>query len=57
MTMNRKVNGPVKIQGHWGGEPIWRNLSPREKLLLATEKESEKKALNFVADVIEKKHG
>jgi hypothetical protein len=55
--MSKEINEPVKIQGYWNGEPIWRKLTPREKLLLSTEKEGEKKSLNFVADVIEKKHG
>ena len=48
------MNEPVKIQGYWNGEPVWRHLTPREKLLQVANNEKEKKTLNTVADIIEK---
>lgn len=45
------------ITGWWNGEPITRDKTPRESLVECAENEEQRKSLNFVASVIERKEG
>lgn len=44
-----------KITGQWGGQPISRPKTAREKLLECANNDEDIKSLNFIADVLERK--